>query len=144
VAIQGRIPVEFGAVFPHGVYATGAAEPQTNFETKRQEIDKVTGLPVWQVDVFDADPEAGGKSAAIRVKVMAEVCPVLPEPVFGPFRPVEFTGLTVTPYVEEVGRDDKGNPRTRVAYSWRASGLRPAGGQGKPAARPAGSAKDAA
>ncbi|MFI0452154.1 plasmid replication, integration and excision activator [Actinomadura sp. 6N118] len=140
MAILGRIPVEFGAVFPHGVYATGAAEPQTNFETKRQEIDKVTNLPVWVVDVYDADPEAGGKSAAIRVKVMAKVCPVLPEPAWGPFRPVEFSGLTLTPYVEEMGRDNNGNIRTRVAYSFRATGVGPVGGANK-AARPA---KDAA
>ena len=33
-----------------------------------------------------------------------------------PFRPVEFDGLTVTPYV-----DDK---RGRVAYSYRATGMR--------------------
>ena len=33
-----------------------------------------------------------------------------------PFRPVEFDGLTVTPYV-----DDK---RNRVAYSFRATGMR--------------------
>ncbi|MFG1997914.1 plasmid replication, integration and excision activator [Spirillospora sp. NPDC048911] len=143
MAIRGRIPVEFGAVFPHGVFATGPAEPSTNYETKRQDKDLVTGLPVWVVDVYDADPDAGGKQAAIRIKVMAQVCPVLPEPAWGPFRPVEFSGLSVTPYVEEMGRDDNGIPRTRVAYSFRATGVRAAGGAGKgaPAARPA---KDAA
>lgn len=142
MAIQGRIPVSFTDVFPHGVFATGPAEPLTNFDTKRQEADRDTGLPVWVVDVYDADPDANHKSSAIRVKVAAEVCPVLPEPVMGPFRPVEFDGLTVTPYVEETGKDRQGNIRTRVAYSFRARGVRPAGGPGKPGSRPA--SKDAA
>ncbi|QXJ22989.1 plasmid replication, integration and excision activator [Actinomadura graeca] len=131
MAILGRIPVEFGAVFPHGVFATGPAEPLENFETKRQETDKENGLPVWVVDVYDADPQAGHKASAIRVKVAAQVCPVLPDPSYGPFRPVEFGGLTVTPYVEETGR------RPRVAYSFRAREVRPASGGGK-ATRPSG------
>ncbi|SEF92491.1 hypothetical protein SAMN04489712_102526 [Thermomonospora echinospora] len=92
MAIQGRIPVEFGQVFPHGVFATDAAQPLENYDTKRQETDKETGLPVWVVNVYDADPAAKHKASAIRVRVLAKVCPVLPEPVMGPFRPVEFTG----------------------------------------------------
>lgn len=141
MAIQGRIPVSFGDVFPHGVYATGPAEPLTNFETKRQETDKETGLPVWVVDVYDADPDANHKASAIKIKIGAQVCPVVPEPAFGPFRPVEFDGLTVTPYIEESGRMPNGDPRVRVAYSFRARAVRAPGGKG--AARPA-SAKDAA
>ncbi|MBA9002191.1 plasmid replication, integration and excision activator [Thermomonospora cellulosilytica] len=140
MAIQGRIPVEFGHVFPHGVYATGPAEPLTNYETKRPEVDKDTGLPVWVVDVYDADPAAKHKASAIRVRVIARECPVLPEAVAGPFRPVEFTGLTVTPYVEVVGRNAQGEPITRVAYSYRATGVQAPSGTGR--ARPAG--KDAA
>jgi hypothetical protein len=141
MAIQGRIPVAFGDVFPHGVYATGPAESLENFDTKRQETDKENGLPVWVVDVYDADPAANHKASAIKVKIAAQVCPVVPEAAFGPFRPVEFDGLTVTPYVEETGRKPNGEMRTRVAYSFRASGVR---APGKGAGRPAASAKDAA
>lgn len=144
MAVLGRIPVRFGDVFPHGVYATGPAEPLQNFETKRQENDKDTGLPVWVVDVYDADPEAGHKASAVRVKVAAQVCPVLPEPAFGPFRPVEFEGLTVTAYVEETGRNAKGDIRTRVAYSFRARGVVPAGPAAKVPARGTQAGKDAA
>ncbi|TNY37759.1 plasmid replication, integration and excision activator [Thermomonospora catenispora] len=145
MGIQGRIPVEFGQVFPHGVYATGQAEPLTNFDTKRQEIDKDTGLPVWVVDVYDADPAARHKASAIRVRVIARECPVLPEPVMGPFRPVEFTGMTVTPYVEVSGRNPQGEPITRIAYSYRATGVQAPGGSaaGRGGARPA-AGKDAA
>ena len=144
MAIQGRIPVNFGDAFPHGVYATGPAEPLENFETKRQESDKENGLPVWVVDVYDADPAGNHKASAIKVKISAEVCPVVPEPAFGPFRPVEFDGLTVTPYIEEMGRKPNGDPRTRIAYSFRARGVRAPGCAGKPSGRPAGAAKDAA
>ncbi|MGK5551698.1 plasmid replication, integration and excision activator [Actinomadura kijaniata] len=139
MAVLGRIPVEFGAVFPHGVFATGPAEELINFESKRQEIDKDNGLPVWVVDVYDADPEANHKNSAIRIKISAEVRPVVPEPVIGPFRPCEFEGLTITPYLDENGK------RSRVAYSFRARGVRaPGGGAGKPVSRPAAQAKDAA
>ena len=52
----------------------------------------------------------------MTVKFVAEHQPVPPEAPAGmPFRPVEFDGLTVTPYV-----DDK---RGRVAYSFRATGM---------------------
>ncbi|MEV4251655.1 plasmid replication, integration and excision activator [Spirillospora sp. NPDC049652] len=139
MAVLGRIPVNFGEVFPHGVFATAAAEPLENFETKRQEIDKENGLRVWVVDVYDADPEANHRNSAIRVKISAEVCPVVPEPVMGPFRPCEFEGLTVTPYVDDSGK------RPRIAYSWRARGVRaPAGAPGGVKSRPAAATKDAA
>ena len=79
-----------------------------------QSKDKTTGLPLWQVDVIDADPQARDKTA--RVKVAASDQPVLPAPGSGlPFVPVEFTGLTVTPYVSQSGR---------LAYSLRAAGVR--------------------
>ncbi|SEF92460.1 hypothetical protein SAMN04489712_102525 [Thermomonospora echinospora] len=49
--------------------------------------------------------------------------------------------MTVTPYVEQAGKNPKGEPITRVAYSYRATGVQAPGGAGR-AARPAG--KDAA
>ncbi len=62
--------------------------------------------------------------------------PVPPEAVGGlPFRPVEFEGLTVTPYV-----DDK---RNRVAYSLRARAMH-APGKGKSSAGHGGSEGKAA
>jgi hypothetical protein len=94
MAVQGPIPVEFASVFPRGVFAAGAFEPVRDFEASKagrfvQSKDKQSGLPVWVVDVIDADPAA--------------------------FVPVEFTGLTVTPYVSQSGR---------LAYSLRAAGVR--------------------
>jgi hypothetical protein len=120
MALQGPIPVEFGQVFPRGAFAAGAFEPVRDFDASKaggrfvQSKDKATGLPLWQVDVIDADPAARDKRA--RVKIAAADQPVLPAATGGlPFVPVEFTGLTVTPYVNQGGR---------LAYSLRATGVR--------------------
>jgi hypothetical protein len=128
MAVQGPIPVEFGQVFPRGVFAAGAFEPVRDFEASKggrfvQSKDKQSGLALWVVDVIGADPAARDKT--VRVKVAAADQPVLPAAPAGlPFVPVEFTGLTVTPYVNQAGR---------LAYSLRATGVR-AGRGGRAAA----------
>jgi hypothetical protein len=126
MAVQGPISVEFGTVFPRGAFAAGAFEPVRDFEASKagrfvQSKDKATGLPLWVVDVIDGDPAARDKTA--RVKVAASDQPVLPAPAGGlPFVPVEFAGLTVTPYVNQAGR---------LAYSLKAAGVRAVrGGRG--------------
>src|ERR1700733_9803137 len=119
MAVQGPIPVEFGSVFPRGVFAAGGFEPVRDFEASKggrfvQSKDKASGLPLWVVDVIDGDPLARDKAAG--VKVAASDQPVLPAPAGGlPFVPVEFAGLTVTPYVNQSGR---------LAYSLKATGVR--------------------
>ena len=126
MAVQGPIPVEFASVFPRGVFAAGPFEPVRDFEASKggrfvQSKDKASGLPLWQVDVIDADPQARDKS--VRVKVAAPDQPVLPPPHAGmPFVPVEFAGLTVTPYVNQAGR---------LSYALRATGIRATGRQGR-------------
>jgi hypothetical protein len=86
MALQGPIPVEFGHVFPRGVFAAGGFEPVRDFDASKagrfvQAKDKTTGLPVWVVEVIDADPQARDKTA--RVKVAAADQPVLPPPSRG-------------------------------------------------------------
>jgi hypothetical protein len=126
MALQGPIPVEFGHVFPRGVFAAGGFEAVRDFEASKggrfiQSKDKATGLPMWVVDVIDADPQARDKMA--RVKIAAADQPVLPSAPAGvPFVPVEFTGLTVTPYVNQAGR---------LAISLKATGVRGAGRSGR-------------
>ncbi|PSK88734.1 hypothetical protein CLV63_12920 [Murinocardiopsis flavida] len=126
MAIQGAIPVEFSTVFPAGAYALGV-EAITDFETKKPQLDKDTGQPLWAVDVIDADPEARGKAKSVKVKVSADVCPTLPDEVPNlPFRPVEFESMAVVAYVDDNGR------RPRVAYSLRAKGVKaPGAGSGR-------------
>ena len=70
--------------------------------------------------MIDADPQA--RARTVKVKVISAHQPVLPPAMSGaPFVPVEFTGLTVTPYVNQAGR---------LAYSVKATGVRPAGRHG--------------
>ena len=126
MALRGPIPVEFGNVFTHGAFAAGGFEPMRDFDASSgdrfvQAKDKQTGQPVWVVEVIDGDPAARDKT--VKVKVAAPDQPVLPPAHPGmPFVPVEFTGLTVIPYVNQAGR---------LAYSLRAAGVRASGRPGR-------------
>ena len=120
MGLQGPFPVECAALFPHGLGVVGAVSALDDFEasTKERKVqarDKDTGLPLWQVDVMDFDPEA--RERTFKVKVASAVQPVPPEAVAGlPVRPVVLEGLLVTPWIKE-GR------RAKIAYSVRATGL---------------------
>jgi hypothetical protein len=86
MALQGPIPVEFGNVFTHGAYAAGGFEPMRDFDASSgdrfvQSKDKESGLPVWVIEVIDADPEARAKT--VKVNVAAPIQPVLPRPLRG-------------------------------------------------------------
>ena len=122
MAVQGPFRVECGEVFPHGVGVVGMVTALVDFdrstkETRVQQLDKESGQLVWVVDVMDFDPEA--RERTFKVKIVAPVQPVPPEAVGGlPVRPVQLEGLTVTPYLKDLG-----NGRQRIAYSLRASGL---------------------
>ena len=108
----------------------GRFEPVRDFDASSngrfvQSKDKATGLPLWVVEVIDAD--ASARARTVKVKVAAQVQPVLPNgPAGSPFVPVEFTGLTVTPYVTQAGR---------LGYSLKAAGVR---APGRPSGRPSG------
>ena len=149
MAFQGAIPVEFGTVFPDGAYAAGGIEAVRDFERSSkdrviQQVDKVTGLPLWVVEVIDADEQA--RQRTVKVKIAAAVQPVLPSSAPGsPFTPVEFEGLTATPYVDadRCHARDTGKCGARLAYSLKAAGVRaPARGSARPV--PAPERKDAA
>ena len=146
MALQGQIPIEFGMVFPHGAYAAGAIEMVRDFDRSSgdrvvQQVDKNTGLPLWVVEVIDADPDA--RQRTVKVKIAAQVQPVLPSPAAGsPFTAVEFEGLQVTPYVDSSRCQGKGRCGGRQAYSLKATGVRaPSRGLGRPTPEPR---KDAA
>jgi hypothetical protein len=125
MAVPQRIPVRFEDVFPHGAFVLGVTavndyERAQSGAADPQERDKDTGERVWSVRVVDADPEV--RTSEVKIKISAPVQPVPPDPLPGtPFRPVEFDGLTVTPWVDTNGS------RPRQAYSLRAKGMRPVG-----------------
>ncbi|WP_299736911.1 plasmid replication, integration and excision activator [Pseudonocardia sp. 73-21] len=120
-------------MFPHGAFVIGDVEAVRDFERSTREravqaTDKESGVLVWSVSVLDADPDARKDVKTVTVKISAPHQPVPPEAMPGmPFRPVEFEGLTVTPYL-----DDK---RNRIAFSYRATGMRAPQSGGKPSPR---------
>ena len=126
-----RFPVSMADVFSHGCHLmpdsiTEAMDYDEKTGRRSPAIDKVTGKRVYQCRVVDMDPDLEGRSRETVVKILADRMPA--PPTRTPFEAVEFEGLVVTPYVTDRGR---------MAYSLRATGIKPAN------ARPA-PAKDAA
>jgi hypothetical protein len=115
-------------VFPDGcVLLPGSLAEVKDFEVsgQPQAVDKVTGLRVWQVRVHDNDhsvPE--NRSREVVVKLLADKPPAVPG--HGEFVPVEFDGLTLTPYVDSSRCAGQGRCRARSAFSLRATGIKPA------------------
>ena len=114
-------------------------EKVRDFERSRkdeviQQADKDSGLPLWVIEVIDADEDA--RQRTVKVKIAAQVQPVLPPPVPGSlFTPVEFDGMTTTPYVDasRCQAKDTGKCGARLAYSLKATGIRaPSRGLGRP------------
>jgi hypothetical protein len=143
----GPFPVEFGSVFPSGAFAAGGVEKARDYEKSSgdrtvQQTDKATGLPLWVVEVIDADPEA--RQRMVKVKVASAYQPVLPDaPAGSPFIPVEFEGLTATPWVDasRCNTKETGRCGARMAYSLKATGVR---APSRLLVRPAPEHKDAA
>ena len=139
MALQGQIPIEFGTVFPDGAYAAGGIEMVRDFDRSSgdrvvQQVDKHTGLPLWVVEVIDTQEDA--RQRTVKVKIAAQVQPVLPPQAPGsPFTAVEFEGLTATPYVDSSRCQGSGKDKcgARQAYSFKATGVRaPSRGIGRP------------
>jgi hypothetical protein len=131
-----RYPVPHDLIFPHGCYLLSEVEPMRDYnkstrDTFVQALDKETGRRLWSAMAHDADPAARKFERTFEVKFAADVQPVPPPAVAGtPFRPVEFEGLTVTPYVDEKAckpakPGEQHRCRARIAYSLRAVGMRP-------------------
>ena len=127
--------------------SVGAIEMVRDFDRSSgdrvvQQADKHSGLPLWVVEVIDADPDA--RQRTVKVKIAAQVQPVLPSPVPGsPFTAVEFDGMTATPYVDasRCSGDGKNKCAARQAYSLKATGVR---APSRGVTRPAPEHKDAA
>ena len=125
MAIKKRMQLQHSDVFPEGAFLKGEVTPVADYNaeprgdgTRPQQVDKDTGLLVWQATVLDADEEAGKRDTAVTVKFLAKVQPVPPENKSGmPWTPVEFTGLTALAWIDDSGM------RPRIAWSYRAEGI---------------------
>ncbi|HEY8722100.1 plasmid replication, integration and excision activator [Pengzhenrongella sp.] len=144
MAIAKRFRIGHDEVFGHGAYLVSPVTPVSDFErstkeSKVQQLDKDTGMPLWSVDVLDADPEAAKKSRTVSVKLSGKVQPVPPAPQGGmPFTLVVFDGLSALPYI-----DDNGN-FARIAWSFKADAMRAPGKGDQPSTASSGSGSSAA
>jgi hypothetical protein len=122
MALMGghRFAVSMADAFPHGLYAMGVEQAQDYNESNKSRTpsrDKQTNDLVWTVTCIDRDPDARVKE--VKIKVLAPHSPELPEEIVpgSGLRLVEFSGMTVTPYVDE------GRGRARLTFSFRATGV---------------------
>lgn len=143
MAIARRLKIAHDEVFPHGAYLVSDVEPVVDYdrstaENKVQSTDKDTGLPVWSVDVLDADPDATKKNRTVSVKILAKVQPVPPaKPEGAPFTLVVFEGLMATVWVDstrcrppEPGKGHRCGAQS--AWSLRAMGMAAPGKNAQP------------
>lgn len=125
-----RLPVAHAEVFPHGCALvpdsiTEAQDWDEGARTRSPAVDKLTGKRVYHVRVIDLDPVLEGRSREVVVKVAADRPPT--PPTRQAFEPVEFEGLTVTPYTDTSRcTPDRARCGARIAFSLRATGLKAA------------------
>ena len=146
MAVARKLRLGHDEVFPHGAYIVSEVTPVVDFdrstrENRVQQIDADTGLPMWSIDVIDADPEARKKDRTVSVKMLAKVQPVPPaSDGTSPFTAVVFENLTATLWVDsskcrpaEEGRSHRCG--AQAAWSLRADGMSAPGksAPGKPA-----------
>lgn len=134
MAVARKLQLGHDEVFPHGAYLVSEVTAVVDFdrstrENRVQQIDADTGLPLWSVDVVDADPEARKKDRTVSVKMLGKVQPVPPanDGTF-PFTHVVFENLTATLWVDsskcrppEEGRSHRCG--AQAAWSLRADGM---------------------
>ena len=134
MAVARKLKLGHDEVFPHGAYIVSEVTPVVDYdrstrETKVQQVDVDTGLPMWSIDVIDADPEAKKKDRTVSVKMLAKVQPVPPaSDGTSPFTSVVFENLTATLWVDsskcrppEEGRSHRCG--AQAAWSMRADGM---------------------
>jgi hypothetical protein len=133
IGLGMRFRLGMEEAFAYGAYFR-SVEADNDFDLVRakaadpQKRDKDTGERLWVVTVLDGDPEA--RTAEVKVRIASNTPPVTPSPAPGsPFPQVEFADLTALPWVDgqrcKTRRADDHECRGRVAYSLRASDMRP-------------------
>ena len=127
-----KIPMPFEYAFPHGALFRGV-QAAKDFDKRGkvdddQARDKETGERIWTVTLLDLDPDAArfGRDL-VKVKVIAPVQPVPPVSQIPGYPPtVELENLVLVPWVDDSRCKSSGQCRARLAYSMRATGIRPA------------------
>lgn len=123
-----RFDVAFEVAFPKGLVLNGEIEPDNEFQqdrnaAPRQRADEQTGLRQWK-GVFSDPAHVKESEASVKVTFFAEHQPVPTSEEFVPgcgMRPVELTGLQVTPRVTGQGEFKK------LGWSYFATGFAASG-----------------
>ncbi|WP_100470539.1 plasmid replication, integration and excision activator [Mycobacteroides abscessus] len=133
MSIPKWLQIGHDQVFALGAFLVSKVTPMIDFdkssgENRVQARDRDTGLPMWQVEVLDGDPAAPKRSRTVTVKFAAPTQPTAPTNSSGtPFTPVIFERLTALPYIERSG------DFSRIAWTYRASGMTAPGKPSAPA-----------
>ena len=108
MALQSAIPVSFEVFFPRGAFVVGEVEPVVKWsddgERQGQDLDKISGQPLWQVRVIDADPDAKKGQGEVTVKIVS-----ISEPQLRPRR----TGFRSVPLTSTGSRSRRTSKRGR-------------------------------
>jgi hypothetical protein len=130
--MQRRIGIKQFEHFTHPLLLVGEVEPRRDFEKSTrdnpvQEVDKESGVRVWEAEVVNTDPEARKADRSFTVKIVAERQPVPPESADASgMRPVVFAHLEAMPWLDDrmcSGKDQPHRCRAKIAWSYRASGF---------------------
>src|SRR5262245_47817469 len=130
--MQRRINIKQHEHFPYQLMLVGDVGMRRDFakSTKDhpvQERDKETGLPIWEAEVVNTDPEARKSDRSFTVKLIAEHQPVPPAAADGStMRPVVFANLEGLPWMDDRmcnGKDQPHKCRARLTWSYRATGF---------------------
>ncbi len=130
--MQRRIGIKQFEHFTHPLLLVGEVEPRRDFEKSSkdnpvQEVDKESGVRVWEAEVVNTDPEARKADRSFTVKIVAERQPVPPESADASgMRPVVFAHLEAMPWLDDrmcSGKDQPHRCRAKIAWSYRASGF---------------------
>jgi hypothetical protein len=130
--MQRRIGIKQFEHFTHPLLLVGEVEPRRDFEKSTrdnpvQEVDKESGVRVWEAEVVNTDPEARKADRSFTVKLISERQPVPPESADASgMRPVVFEHLEAMPWMDDrmcSGKDQPHRCRAKIAWSYRASGF---------------------
>lgn len=130
--MQRRINIKQHEHFPFPLMLVGDVGARRDFDKSTkdhpvQEVDKETGLPIFEAEVVNTDPEARKSDRSFTVKLIAERQPVPPAGGDGStMRPVVFANLEGLPWLDDRmcnGKDHPHKCRAKISWSYRATGF---------------------
>ncbi len=145
--MQRRINLKQREHFTHQWLLVGEVTPRRDFDKSTkdnpvQEVDKETGLRMWDAEVVNTDPEAKKSERSFTVKIVSDQQPVPPAaPEGSAMTPVVFKHLEALPWLDTdrcSGKDSPHRCKARLMWSYRASGFEDTSGSSTSSSGPTG------